>query len=138
MGSRYPEFRIMRPQLFRFVNRTNFILNLGGLVIRKNQGQSSIFRILRPKTGVSLTGQITDNETLFLAHIRVLHVEPYLCTCGKKGMYIHKGLVIQTKSEKRVIFYFVVGVSLSGQIKVNPDKFRVKRPLVWVWLSGTG
>ena len=63
--SRYPEFLITRPQILYFVWLTGqTIRNLRGLVIRKIKAIPVFFRISRPKTGVSLSGQIPDNETL--------------------------------------------------------------------------
>jgi len=78
VGSPYPDFQKTRPRLLCFVNRTNHIRNLGGLVIQKTKPNPVFFRITRPFLNIS---------------------------------------------ER---------VSISGQIQVNWDEFRIKRPPRWI------
>jgi len=65
VGSCYPDFRITRPRILCFINRTNPIWNLGGLIIRKTKPNSVFFRILRPKIGVSLSRKIQFSPDKF-------------------------------------------------------------------------
>ncbi len=76
MGSRYLEFRIMRPLIWCFIIRTNSFWNTGGLVIRKIRAIPVFVRISRPMIEVSLSGQIPDNEILFLAVKRLYKDKP--------------------------------------------------------------
>jgi len=97
VGSRYPEFRITRPQIVCFVNWTNSIRNIGGLVIWIIKAIPVFVRITRPM--------------IFFLLKKVLW-------SWSIGIYI-----------------IIWRVSLSGQIMVNPDKFRITRR---VSLSGSG
>jgi hypothetical protein len=56
-----------------FVNRTNSIRNIVGLVIRKMKPIPVFDQILRPMIGVSLS--IMDNETLYLTLKRLYEDE---------------------------------------------------------------